>query len=743
MNLMMVKPLLRAVLTVGLLCAVLGLNGRLQASLPPLELPSIEPAAQPYTWRSVAIGGGGFVPGIVFHPKQRGLIYCRTDIGGAYRWDDKEQRWIPLQDWVSRDDWNLMGIDGIGLDPNDPQRVYLAAGTYTNNWAGNGEVLRSADQGKTWQRAKVPFKFGGNENGRSMGERLVVDPHRGEVLFLGTRHNGLWRSEDRAETWKPVESFTAIPAGNNGGVGFIVIDQQSGQPGQATPGIYVGTADSKAPLWHSADGGTTWHEVAGQPRGMIPHHGVLASDGTLYLTYSNGPGPNDVTNGAVWKLDTKAGQWTDITPINPGGSGAGNFGYAGLSIDAAHPGTLLVSSLDKWSTGDDIFRSIDGGKNWTSLKAKATRNSSLSPFLNWGKKEADLGHWIGAVQIDPFDADHALYGTGATIWRTRDLTAADKGQPTHWTVGTQGLEETAILDLISPPEGAHLISGLGDIDGFRHDDFAVSPPMWTNPIMSNTDSLDFAQKNPAIVVRAGRGRGTLGAFSLDGAKSWSPFPSEPVRNGSASAAVSADGSVFLWSPQRGAPIFSSDRGKTWTRCKGAPNGLQIATDRVNAALAYGIDAGTGTGYVSTDSGLSFSPAARGLPAGRRLRLRASPDREGELYVSAEGSGLYHSTDGGKAFEKVPSIAEVAALGLGKAAPGQKSMALYAIGRLTPGGLHGVFRSDDGGASWVRINDDQHQYGNIGQTIAGDPRIFGRVYVGTNGRGILYAEPVSR
>jgi cellulase/cellobiase CelA1 len=53
----------------------------------------------------------------------------------------------------------------------------------------------------------------------------------------------------------------------------------------------------------------------------------------------------------------------------------------------------------------------------------------------------------------------------------------------------------------------------------------------------------------------------------------------------------------------------------------------------------------------------------------------------------------------------------------------------------------VFRSDDGGASWVRINDDAHQYGNIGAAITGDPRVYGRVYLATNGRGVLYADRV--
>ncbi|HEY0805104.1 MAG TPA: cellulose-binding domain-containing protein, partial [Pseudonocardiaceae bacterium] len=76
-------------------------------------------------------------------------------------------------------------------------------------------------------------------------------------------------------------------------------------------------------------------------------------------------------------------------------------------------------------------------------------------------------------------------------------------------------------------------------------------------------------------------------------------------------------------------------------------------------------------------------------------------------------------------------------GFGKAAPGQTYPALYAIAQI--GGTQGIFRSDDGGSSWARINDDQHQYGNIGQAITGDPRIYGRVYVGTNGRGIVYGD----
>ena len=57
-------------------------------------------------------------------------------------------------------------------------------------------------------------------------------------------------------------------------------------------------------------------------------------------------------------------------------------------------------------------------------------------------------------------------------------------------------------------------------------------------------------------------------------------------------------------------------------------------------------------------------------------------------------------------------------------------------------LRGFFRSDDQGATWVRINDDAHHYGNV-TVINGDARIHGRLFVGTNGRGILYADKAAK
>src|ERR671917_921126 len=165
----------------------------------------------PYNWRNVQIYGGGFISGIVFSQTEANLVYCRTDIGGAYRLDPATNRWVPLLDSVGWDDWNLTGVISVATDPVNPNNVYVAAGTYTNDWTSqNGAVLRSADRGATWQRTMLPFKLGGNMPGRGAGERLAVDPNRNATIYLGAPSgNGLWRSTDSGVTWAKVTSFPA------------------------------------------------------------------------------------------------------------------------------------------------------------------------------------------------------------------------------------------------------------------------------------------------------------------------------------------------------------------------------------------------------------------------------------------------------------------------------------------------------------------------------------------------------
>ncbi|RCH65520.1 carbohydrate-binding protein [Streptomyces sp. SDr-06] len=678
-------------------------------------------AAGPYVWRNAQVVGGGYVTGLVFNQREKGLLYARTDMGGAYRWDTGAEQWIPLTDGLGEKDWNLLGIDSLATDPVDPDRLYLAAGTYTNEWAGNGAILRSTDRGRTFQRTELPFKLGGNEDGRGAGERLVVDPANHDTLLLGTRKNGLWRSTDHGVTWRQVSSFPVKDGASSGaGISFVTY----GPAGSRT--VYVGVGDRSTSLYRSTDGGSTWQAVSHQPTGQLPQHGVISGDGSLYLTYTNSLGPNGVTAGSVWKYTSAGGTWKDVSPSK------GSYGFSGLAVDPQKPSTVMVTTLDRWWPQDELYRTTDGGTTWKALAATSVRDASAAPYVGTG-----IGHWMTALAIDPFDSGHVLYGTGNGIWNSKDATTADRGGISHWAVGARGLEETALADAIAPPGGATLLTSMGDQGGFRYDSLTTVPTgRLTNPLMSSSTDIDFAQSKPSMMVRVGRGGAQDGAYSTDGGITWNGFKAEPV--GSADCghvALAADGSTIVWTEAGQVPYRSTDQGASWSKVSGLGTDAQVVADRSTPGTFYSLS--DGTLYASTDGGATFTARATSLPAGR---LTAVPGIAGDLWIAGAAKGLLHSTDGGRTFSTLTTVQSASALGFGKAAPGASYQALYLIG--TVQNVTGVFRSTDRGATWLRINDDAHQWGAIGSVgvITGDPDTFGRVYVGTNGRGLQYGDP---
>ncbi|WP_371545318.1 1,4-beta-glucanase [Streptomyces sp. NBC_00554] len=698
-----------------------------------------------YRWRNAVIGGTGFITGVLFHPAVRGLAYARTDIGGAYRWDDGAGRWTPLTDHLGWDDWNLLGVEALAVDPGHPDRLYAALGTYAQAWAGNGAVLRSEDRGATWTRTDLGVKLGANEDGRGAGERLLVDPRDSDVLWLGTRHDGLLKSSDRGATWAPVTGFPATANASGQGVVFLVAAGRAVYAGWGDGDGTSGTAN----LYRTTDG-TTWQAVPGQPSGTSAKVPVRAAYDAhtreLYVTYANAPGPNGQSDGSVHKLRTTTGKWTDVTPVKPGGTtsdgSADTFGYGGVAVDACRAGTVVVSTNNRWADVDTLFRTTDGGRTWTSLKDAAVFDVSETPFLNWGGDKPKFGWWIQALAVDPYDSKRIVYGTGATLYGTRDLK--------RWAPQIRGLEETAVRQLISPPAGeAHLISGLGDIGVMYHERLTASPSrgMATNPVFGSATGLAQAAAKPSYVVRTGWGDNGNGAYSNDGGQTWAPFAAQPdiAKSAPGPIATNADGSALLWSfvhwdGTKYAAHRSTDNGTTWSEVSSFPKGATPVADPADPTLFYAYDTDTGTLYVSTDSGLSFTARASGLPSGdSQFKLVAAPGRTGDLWVSVKWNGLYRSTDGGAGFAKVASCWASYTLGFGKAADGADYPAIYQVGSTEA--ITAVYRSDDEAKSWVRINDDAHQWGWIGEVVVGDPRVYGRVYLATNGRGIQYGEPV--
>jgi hypothetical protein len=722
----------------------------------------------PYTWRSVAIVGGGFVDGLVFQPAVPGLLYARTDMGGAYRRETATGPWQPLLDWLPRADVNLMGVESLAVDPNNPDALYLACGTYTNPAVPNGAVLRSKDRGRTFQRTDLPFKLGGNEGGRGNGERLAVDPNDGRVIYLASRLAGLWRSGDAAASFQRVETFpdaawrrdasdgTPPSWGGSDGkatINFVLFDPSSGTRGQPSRTIYAGVSVVGRPsLWISHDAGATWGPVPGAPTQHRPMRAALAGDGQLYVAYASEPGPHRMKDGAVWRYDPPRQTWVDITPARP--SATEPFGYAAVTVDPANAQRLLASTAG-WGAGDQLFRSSNGGKTWAPLLPAARFDATAAPYV------ADTPvHWLYDVKINPANPDHALFTTGYGGWETLDLTQADAGKPTHWRVMATGIEETVALALHSPTRGVPLVTAIGDYSGFVHTDLdQPAPGNPKPPFFGNTHDVTGAQAAPEVIVRIGHARdgGKNLGYSLDGGATWREPKKVPEaqKSGDGFIAVSADGRAWVWTPKGGVPHVSHDRGDSWTAVQGLPAGTRVIADSVNPKRFHAMALFDDKLYASDDAGLSFRAKPLALPdglvagatagsnnhsnrgddRGGQDRLYATPGREGDLWVAAF-HGLYRARNG-QAFKRLPTVSEIHAFGFGRAAPGAKDPALYLVG--TVSGRYGLFRSTDAAASWQRINDDAHQWGLILQ-VSGDPKMFGRVYVGTHGRGVLYGDP---
>jgi hypothetical protein len=736
--------------------------------------------AQSYTWQNVQMVGGGYVDGIVAHPGQQGLFYARTDVGGAYRYNSANGTWVQLNDWTPSANNGWMGVDSIAVDPNNANMLFMSVGAY-DSWpyVPTGAILVSSNKGASFTVHQMPFPMGSNNTGRDAGERLQVDPNNGNVLFYGTRNdnlptpysngmNGLWTSTDQGNTWTQVAPGNAPPLSSNGsgsGIVFTAFYKPSLANGR-TQKIFAGVSDSAAPstLYVSNDAGAHWSAVTGGPGatasgGMYPNHGLIGPDGNLYITYGNSPGPYGMNNGQVWKYNIGTGAWTNITPLAPTSSDA--FGYDGLALDPKKPGTLVVTTVNRYNVGDTMFRSTSAGNSgsWVDLKPKATFSWTQSPWAPWGKPN-QFANWMNVV-IDPFNSNNAFYGTGGGVFGTTNLTNADSGLGTTWSVAAKGIEETVPQTIVSPTSGAPLAAAIADVCGFVFNSL-TTPPNSMISTQSGTgvsaactfgSGIDFARGNPAKMVLVGSNPYAnpvpVGVVTTNGGSSWTTFPSLPagMKKGEGSVSISYDGSTIVWSPHTDdnlAPVYTTNGGSTWTTISFWGNTLPVGSKVLSDGgqnLFYAWKSGTTNFYVGNNSGSWYQATA--LPAAP-TQIVTVPGRAGEVWMVAP-SGMYKSTNSGSSWNAPITITNYfgfsftpSSIGFGKAATGASYPTIFAGGQFNDG-TTGIMRSTDGGVNWTKINDGNHQWGGISQVV-GDMRTFGTVYLnaaGGMGRGIVY------
>jgi xyloglucan-specific exo-beta-1,4-glucanase len=714
-----------------LLCAVVSMSAAWSAH------------AQAYRWGNVAMGGGGFVTAVVPSKTQRNLFYARTDVGGAYRWDGANSRWVPLLDGVSEDDVGLLSVDAIALDPKNSAVVYLLAGVpYFSN--GKTVVMRSTNYGASFSRitdVSNLFRANGNGLGRGNGEKLQVDPGNSNVLYVGTRGHGLFKSTDAGVSFTRVASLPVTTTPNESGISFVLLDPSSVSNGVAQR-IFVGVSrygSVGANLYRSDNGGASFSPVANAPGSYLPQRAALASDGSLYITYGNGSGPHGdwktlnppepMDAGQVWKYAVASGAWTDVTPAGL------SKPFSGVSVDPTQPQRVLVSTINTYmqqgnSWGDHFFLTTNGGASWTDVVERGFEKDANG--ISWMTGYSI--HWASTIEFDPFDPAAAWVTSGNGVFRTANLEAV----PTRWAFTVKGLEET-VPQAVQSVAGGPLLSVIGDYDGFRQTDITAYVPVHQPP-MGTTTGLAVAGAKTTVAVRVG----SKMYRSADTGATWVEVAG--IKGTKGTVALSADGASLLHTFANAEGTYATYRSTnftsgspTWTAVGGLTGSpVRPIGDPVNANKFYAYD--NGTLKVSTNGGASFSVAAT-LDAGGSTLLRAAPGREGDVWVALRGGGLARSTNSGASFAKLSGVSYCGAVGFGKA-PSGKSYPTVFIWGTVGSGKRGIYRSSDAGASWVQVNDDMHEYGGPGngEFVTGDMNVEGRVYMSTVGRGIVYGAP---
>ncbi|GJM64179.1 T9SS type A sorting domain-containing protein [Persicobacter diffluens] len=717
-------------------------------------------------WQSVKMGGGGFVSSIVSSTTEQNLHYARTDVGGAYRWEESNQEWVPLLDWISVEDRALMGVESFALDPNNSARLYLLAGMSGYSWTGSS-VLISHDYGQTFDRIPLDIYVHGNSMGRQTGEKLVVDPNDSNILYMGTSKNGVLKSTDGGYHWTELANFPVQNTPNENGVVFVLVDKTSGDAHTASQTLYAGVSKTGQNLYVSHDAGESWTAISNAPttNGIMPHRAVLTADGEkMFLTYADGAGPHaqqwggvsePMRRGAVFALETSSNTFTDISPMNLLTDDDAWGCYGGITLNLKNEDEIYVSTINHWGQqqvytngsdcyADALFVSRDGGNQWTNLFAGDLPMQLSTNGVNW--ISGHQLHWVGSLALDPFNANRLFATSGNGVFRCDNLNGDDRP---IMDFSAHGIEETVPLDMVSIEKGP-LVSIVLDYDGWVHAEPEQFPTGTRHaPHMGNSSGIAYAYQDHDVLVRAGSSNGML-YYSHDLGTEWTAFSNIEDDNSNGKVAVSMEQSVMrvLWVSENSNDRklwLTVDEGahweNIWTSAMGNLSGTKPVADPNDPSVFYLYSVQKQKIFkieVQLDGQYQISEYAAVEGFGNAY-LAASTENSGEFWVAIRANGLAHVQNG-----QVTYLENIAAdaVAVGKAYSSADSPTLFVWGTIKD--TTGMYRSTDGGASWYLINDEEHQFGGLGNGnfVVADNNVFGRVYMSTAGRGIVMGNSAS-
>lgn len=700
-----------------------------------------------YTWNPMKIGGGGWVTGLDINPAEKNLRYVRTDVSGAYRWNQATASWKQIVTTSTMPAGSLSygkysGVDSLVGSPQNPDIAYMAFAGQAYEEA-DGQIYKSHNRGDTWTAttfAAHKIKMEPNGPGRQEGERLAVDPKNSDIVYYGSMGNGLWMTQDGGNSWSQAKGVsTGAP---KHGVNTVVFDRNTADTGAKTRVAYV-TVDQGG-IYKTSDAGVTWTQIAESGPGLAarPRDAEIGPDHTYYVAFDNEKG----ATGSVWKY-SPAGVWTDITPPAPDG---GSQPYWDLAIDPQNARHVVVMRH-----GGKCFVSKDQGATWTRHTFRLK-----SPDIHWQGKQENYFLSTGEITFDAFEPGKLWFAEGFGVWWAKDLTSPQ----IEWTSASEGIEEMCGNDVIAPP-GGKPVAAMWDLGAFYFSDVDRYTAQKSHPGFMSGWALDWCASNPKFIVGVFRShldfvpKYNSSGYSTDGGQTWTRFAAleqetAPKELEYGVVAVSANSTdTIVWSPtHEKLPYYTADRGVTWRQSSfGGPTTTgfnahptpqkPLCADRVLADTFYFYRPQDGV-YRSTDGGAHFEKV--GNPVANRWNsiLKSTPGYARHLwFAEGIGNGLWRSTDGGVTWNSAPGIQKAFNVGLGKAQKPGGYPTLFVAGVVE--NSTGIFRSVDQGETWDQICAYPLGITDSIDAMDGDKDVFGKVYIGFAGAGFAYGTPAAR
>jgi photosystem II stability/assembly factor-like uncharacterized protein len=638
-------------------------------------------------WRLIGPFRGGRVLAVTGVEGDTKTYYFGAVAGGVWKTVNGGVTWTPVFDKQS-----IASIGAIAVAPSDANVIYAGTGEacIRGNISSGDGVYKSLDGGKTWTHA-------GLADTRHIA-KVLVDPRNPDVVFVAAlghaygpnAERGVFRSTDGGKTWQKVlykdEKTGAIDLAfdpGNSHILYAALWEANRTPWSMTSG------GPGSGLYKSTDGGATWKRVEGHglPGGVLGRIGVTVSGADSNRVYAL----VEAAQGGLYRSDDAGESWRRINDDHRFTQRAWYFHH--IFTDPKAVDTLYILN-----TG--LFRSIDGGRTFTTLSASHGDHHGL---------------WI-----DPADPQRMINGNdgGATI-------TIDGGK--SWTPQTN--QPTAqFYHVAADTRFPYYVYGAQQDNSTvaiasRSDHGTIDRPDWY-PVGGGESGYVVPDPRDPNVVYAGSYDGLITRFDkrTGQALNISAWPLNPMGSGAAELkhrfqwtapiAVSPHDPSVLY---HGAEVLfrSTDGGMSWTAI--SPDLTRNDKSKQQSSGGPITKDNTSVEYYDTIFAVAESPREKGL-----------------IWVGTDDGWVHVTRDAGKNWTNVTprGMPEWSMISIIDASPHDAATACVAVDRHKSDDFRPyIYKTSDYGQSWTKITNGLPDNSFV-HAVREDPKRKGLLFAGT-------------